>query len=949
MSYIQRMKREAALRRGVNQQVFEEHSASVDQKRQLGLPLLPVLAAMTRPQLAQLCLEWGHSDPDMLDRGDLLAWLLLEREATALGQHNRPFQRCASPSISPANLRAHRSTSPSSPRALKKAHTSNALKDPLDRQASLAPDPEQDLLRRGKSCFAEGAANQFLLPSAAGLIRRNSHPTFCGPPACASPLDSPRGVPTVGTVAMQPRSTPGTAKAGPPPPTGGGDDGGVLLGGRPSQDRLLADYDAPSIVVDAPRSLQHHSSVSSISSISTLPAADRSRAPGPNPLLVRPCPAGMRRQPAARHGGCHRGPGSRESTPSLPSPTLAVLPDVAMFAGVPEVRVTHARTPRTRGADGQRRRAAGQLARVWHGYAARERLRRARAAVRIQRVVRGRRSRNEVALRHRPAPPVADAGGAAAPPAPPEQYERRLSERVKELQEVSNDLRQLVATTGGPRWVRSGKGAAVNVVASVHRVFIPARLDELTPDDMVKLEQTFVAMDEDGSGTLDFLELRDLWWSVFGTLTETEVDRITGFMFEDVDADGDHEVTWRELANYLTGKFDCPETAEIAKVVGMPSFVKFNKPLTWRHWIWALVEATAVEHYRCQWLRYASTAIAIFLQFVIALATVAVVIDSVRDLDPGVRSTFNVIESTCIALFTTEFLLRWGVCTLREPGDTRILLSQRLFWSQLFTYIDLVAILPFYLQKAGVIGTGDDDRANNMSFVRMVRLVRVVRIMRMLKLGRNSEGFQLLLVAMSRARTGFMWMGMLLALTTVLFGAFAFYAEIDECTYDATRGGWVRWDNSSLPDAGRAIEFQSIIPAMWWAIGTLTSCAYGEIIPHTGTGQTVAGATMVVGLLVTAYPITIITVVFSDVWEQYKQGLARKNRRKQLFQDGYRTSEAYNQQQQHEQKVFDGYVEQTLARRESRTSSMLCTEDSKDAKDACNSSVGAPPHSLPAP
>ena len=46
--------------------------------------------------------------------------------------------------------------------------------------------------------------------------------------------------------------------------------------------------------------------------------------------------------------------------------------------------------------------------------------------------------------------------------------------------------------------------------------------------------------------------------------------------------------------------------------------------------------------------------------------------------------------------------------------------------------------------------------------------------------------------------------------------------------------------------------------AMYWAITTLTTVGYGDIVPVTAVGRLIAGVTMVIGLLLFALPIGII-------------------------------------------------------------------------------------------
>jgi voltage-gated potassium channel len=61
------------------------------------------------------------------------------------------------------------------------------------------------------------------------------------------------------------------------------------------------------------------------------------------------------------------------------------------------------------------------------------------------------------------------------------------------------------------------------------------------------------------------------------------------------------------------------------------------------------------------------------------------------------------------------------------------------------------------------------------------------------------------------------------------------------------------------PDA-----FGSIPDSMWWAITTLTTVGYGDVVPVTALGKLVAGLTMVAGLGLLALPVGIIATGFID-------------------------------------------------------------------------------------
>ncbi len=77
--------------------------------------------------------------------------------------------------------------------------------------------------------------------------------------------------------------------------------------------------------------------------------------------------------------------------------------------------------------------------------------------------------------------------------------------------------------------------------------------------------------------------------------------------------------------------------------------------------------------------------------------------------------------------------------------------------------------------------------------------------------------------------------------------------------------------------AGQPKEFGSIPAALWWAVVTLTTTGYGDVIPHTVGGKMIGSVVMVCGILVLALMTGILATGFAEeerrreylrVWDQ---------------------------------------------------------------------------------
>ena len=60
-------------------------------------------------------------------------------------------------------------------------------------------------------------------------------------------------------------------------------------------------------------------------------------------------------------------------------------------------------------------------------------------------------------------------------------------------------------------------------------------------------------------------------------------------------------------------------------------------------------------------------------------------------------------------------------------------------------------------------------------------------------------------------------------------------------------------------------ERLGVVPsAMWWAVVTLSTVGYGDVVPATGLGKGIAGLTMIFGILFFALPVGIIATSFQE-------------------------------------------------------------------------------------
>jgi voltage-gated potassium channel len=219
---------------------------------------------------------------------------------------------------------------------------------------------------------------------------------------------------------------------------------------------------------------------------------------------------------------------------------------------------------------------------------------------------------------------------------------------------------------------------------------------------------------------------------------------------------------------------------------------------------------------------------AMLMGFVLA-SVIAVVLESVPVVHARHPLLFLVIEWFSVAVFTIEYGLRLWVAVDYPPLAKAQKWRARLIYAlSLPALIDLLTILPLYI----TVLTDADFGA----FV-------VFRLLRFLKLARYSPGIRSLYEAVSNERRALL--ACLVILATLVLASAAVMHLIEA---------------RAQPD-----KFGTIPDAMWWAIVTLTTVGYGDVVPITPLGKIAAGLTALMGFILLALPVGIIATSFAEV------------------------------------------------------------------------------------
>jgi voltage-gated potassium channel Kch len=178
-------------------------------------------------------------------------------------------------------------------------------------------------------------------------------------------------------------------------------------------------------------------------------------------------------------------------------------------------------------------------------------------------------------------------------------------------------------------------------------------------------------------------------------------------------------------------------------------------------------------------------------------------------------------ETTCVIWFTGEYLCRLYSAPVR-----------RHFVLSAMGIVDLLAILPYFVTLPL------KQELNDVRSFLVMRALRLFRVMRVFKLSRYSVGFKILLHTIVDSVEQ---MRPILFCTIIAVTVFASVEYLVE---------------------GPEGEFMSIPHSMWWAVQTMSSVGYGDIVPLTPLGRLISAFCALSGILLFCLPTPILVANF---------------------------------------------------------------------------------------
>lgn len=214
------------------------------------------------------------------------------------------------------------------------------------------------------------------------------------------------------------------------------------------------------------------------------------------------------------------------------------------------------------------------------------------------------------------------------------------------------------------------------------------------------------------------------------------------------------------------------------------------------------------------WGRFFDEALLILILFSVGL----VMLDSIPSINEKHGSILFMLEIIITFLFLIEYILRiWS-----SPRPKNYIFS-------FFGIVDFLAVLPLFITFL-IPGTGA------LITIRAIRLLRIYRILKMVKY--IYEGKVMLLALQRSFRKILVFMGLILIIVTML-GSLMYVIEAGQNGFD------------------------NIPTSIYWAIITLTTVGYGDIVPVTSLGKFLSSVIMLLGYSIIAIPLGMISFEFA--------------------------------------------------------------------------------------
>jgi voltage-gated potassium channel len=217
----------------------------------------------------------------------------------------------------------------------------------------------------------------------------------------------------------------------------------------------------------------------------------------------------------------------------------------------------------------------------------------------------------------------------------------------------------------------------------------------------------------------------------------------------------------------------------------------------------------------------------IFIITLIVLNVIAVMLETVEHLHDKYLIFFKYFDQVSVYIFTVEYILRVWSCT-HDPRYKGSIKGRIKYMLTPGALIDLLAFSPYYIFP-------------HLDF-RELRIIRLFRFFRLFRLTAYTKSAQMIFNVFKSRFNELMLSFIMVLFLIIISSCLLYFAEHD----------------------AQPKSFSSIPATIWWAVVTLTTAGYGDMIPITTIGKILAGSIMLTGVALFALPAGIIVVGFIE-------------------------------------------------------------------------------------
>ena len=184
------------------------------------------------------------------------------------------------------------------------------------------------------------------------------------------------------------------------------------------------------------------------------------------------------------------------------------------------------------------------------------------------------------------------------------------------------------------------------------------------------------------------------------------------------------------------------------------------------------------------------------------------------------NDALNIVDMSLMCYFILELVLRFVACPYKKS-----------FFCHPAMFFDLLSVLPFFIELiAEAVDIKETYKANFIDSLFLLKIVRIFRVFRMIQ---HTQGFLVLQHTIRASWKDLLLMISFMTITVVLFGSLIYIFNHNEV-------------------------FVSIPKSFWWAIVTITTVGYGDMVPSTPMGHLIGALCTVTGVLMLAFTVPTI-------------------------------------------------------------------------------------------